>query len=284
MSSLEWYRSFVHVYRSGTVSAAARTLGLTQPAVSQHIAALEAALGQRLFERQPRHMQPTSGALRLYSRVVDAIEQLETVASGAGEAARPIRLGAPAELFEARLLPALQQLKPSLSLELTLSTANDLLDRLQQGTLDAVVSTSKRAAPTLSFRGLYEEQFWLVAAPGTKACGARGLARFARDATWIAYAPELPIIRRFLRQTLGQRSTLEPRLIVPDLRAVRRAVELGLGVSVLPDYLCRQALENGSLSLVHAPEEPVTNDLWWVTERRASAAPRLSELFDALRA
>lgn len=284
MSSLEWYRSFVHVYRSGTVSAAARTLGLTQPAVSQHVAALEAALGQSLFERQPRHMQPTSFALTLYSQVADAIERLEAVSNGAGEATRPIRLGAPAELFEARLLPALQRLAPRFSFEVTLSTANELLDRLEQGVVDAVISTAKRSAPLLSFRGLYEEEFWLVAPPGTKPCGTRGLPRFVRDAAWVAYAPELPIIRRFLRQTLGQRSAIEPRLIVPDLRAVRRAVELGMGVSVLPDYLCRQALESGSLSLVHAPEEPVTNDLWWVSERRATAEPRLGELFEALKA
>jgi DNA-binding transcriptional LysR family regulator len=45
MVNLEWYRSFVQVYRVGTVSKAAEMLHLTQPAVSQHIAAFEQFLG-----------------------------------------------------------------------------------------------------------------------------------------------------------------------------------------------------------------------------------------------
>ena len=47
--SLQTLRSFVEVYRSGSISDAARALGLTQPAVSQHIAALETQLGKQLF-------------------------------------------------------------------------------------------------------------------------------------------------------------------------------------------------------------------------------------------
>jgi DNA-binding transcriptional LysR family regulator len=70
---------------------------------------------------------------------------------------------------------------------------------------------------------------------------------------------------------------------VPDLRAVRRAVELGRGVSVLPDYLCESAVAEGRLSIAHAPEEPVTNDLWWVTPRRAHPSSKLSALFDTFR-
>jgi DNA-binding transcriptional LysR family regulator len=59
MVNLEWYRSFVQVYRVGTVSKAAESLHLTQPAVSQHVAGLEATLGTPLFQRMPRRMVPT---------------------------------------------------------------------------------------------------------------------------------------------------------------------------------------------------------------------------------
>jgi DNA-binding transcriptional LysR family regulator len=45
MVSFEWYHSFIKVYRAGTVSGAAQVLNLTQPAVSQHVEALESALG-----------------------------------------------------------------------------------------------------------------------------------------------------------------------------------------------------------------------------------------------
>src|SRR6478609_3592707 len=105
MGSLEWYRSFVHVCRQGTVSAAARSLGLTQPAVSQHLAGLEAALGERLFQRTSKRMLLTEHGQRLYARVTDAVEALEAVSSPRDSVAS-IRLGAPHEFFEARVLPA----------------------------------------------------------------------------------------------------------------------------------------------------------------------------------
>ncbi len=59
MIDFEWYRSFIHVYQQRSVSAAARIRFLTQPAVSQHIAALEAELETSLFIRAPRQMIPT---------------------------------------------------------------------------------------------------------------------------------------------------------------------------------------------------------------------------------
>jgi len=280
MASLEWYRSFVHVCRSGTVSAAARTLGLTQPAVSQHLAGLEAALGERLFQRTRQRMLLTMHGHTLYSRVADAVERLEAASGGEQGSEPTLRLGAPHEYFYARLLRRLPAaLQP---LAVTLGSAQELLDSLQAGRLDAVVSTIKRPSAALSYRGLFEEKFWLVGPPQTPRQNRRELGRFVREQRWVAYAPELPIIRRFLRQVLGQRVAVTPVLTVPDLRAVRQAVELGIGVSVLPDYLCEQSVQAGRLSLCYEPREPVTNDLWWVTERQSAQNPRLTALFQQL--
>lgn len=282
MTTLEWYRSFVHVCRSGTVSAAAHTLGLTQPAVSQHLAGLEAALGQRLFVRKPRRMELTARGQALYSEVAEAIERLEGVAVHGTDLAEPLRLGAPHEFFEARLIEPLARI-PELSLSVELGSSPTLLDRLEGGALDAVVSTVKRANPSLAYRGLFEERFWLVAPPKTRTPARRALPSWLRKQPWIAYGPDLPIIRRFFRQVLGARLSVTPRLTVPDLRAVLRAVELGMGVSVLPDYLCQDAVAAGRVCLIHAPDDPVSNDLWWVTARRIAPNPRLASLFSWLR-
>lgn len=97
MVNLEWYRSFVSVYRVGTVSGAAELLHLTQPAVSQHIAALESTLGTTLFQRMPRRMLPTEAGKRLYTRVVNAIETLESIPTRGvlNDVPLLIRLGTP---------------------------------------------------------------------------------------------------------------------------------------------------------------------------------------------
>lgn len=278
MASLEWYRSFVHICRSGTVSAAARSLALTQPAVSQHLGGLEASLGAKLFQRTGKRMLLTPPGHALYARVADAVERLEAV-SAPGDGTAPLRLGAPPEFFEARLLHALSR-STNDGLAVSLGPAHTLLDELERGALDVVVATVKRPSAELSYRGLFEERFWLVAPPHTPRPSRRGLERFLREQRWVAYAADLPIIRRFLRQVLGRRLDIAPALTVPDLRAVQRAVELGVGVSVLPDYLCEAAVNEGRLTLAYAPEEPVTNDLWWVTARPTLHSPRLTRLFE----
>jgi len=111
MINFEWYRSFIEVYRVGTVSGAAQILHLTQPAVSQHVAALESALGNRLFERTPRRMVPTEAGLRLYTQVAGAIEKLESIPhkNSADRTPQTIRIGAPQEFFTDRILSQLPQ-------------------------------------------------------------------------------------------------------------------------------------------------------------------------------
>ena len=109
MINLEWYRSFIEVYRVGTVSGAAQVLHLTQPAVSQHLAALESALGNQLFQRTPRRMVPTEAGKRLYSQVVSAIEKLESIPhkNSTTETPQTIRIGTPQEFFTEQILAKL---------------------------------------------------------------------------------------------------------------------------------------------------------------------------------
>lgn len=80
MIDFEWYRSFLAIYRIGTVTGAAEERGLTQPAVTQHLAALEAAVGAPLFARAGRRMLPTERGKALYTQTAQAVETLELCA------------------------------------------------------------------------------------------------------------------------------------------------------------------------------------------------------------
>lgn len=59
MVDFEWYRSFCTIYKHNSVSEAAKARMMTQPAMSQHLAALEAEVGEDLFIRTSRKMFPT---------------------------------------------------------------------------------------------------------------------------------------------------------------------------------------------------------------------------------
>ena len=56
MVNLEWYRSFIAIYKMGTLTKAAESLYTSQPGISLHLNALESYTGKKLFERTSRRM------------------------------------------------------------------------------------------------------------------------------------------------------------------------------------------------------------------------------------
>ncbi|WP_460363643.1 LysR family transcriptional regulator, partial [Actinocorallia lasiicapitis] len=73
-------RTFLAVYRAGSLTAAARLVGLSQPTVTTQLKALEDRLGRRLFERLPRGVAPTAAADDLAARLAGPMDALEEIA------------------------------------------------------------------------------------------------------------------------------------------------------------------------------------------------------------
>jgi DNA-binding transcriptional LysR family regulator len=133
----ELFRSFLHVVRSHSLSAAARSLGLSQPTLGRHIAALESALGNPLFTRSPLGLRPTPAALELVPHaeaMAAAAAALRRTASGEAAAAHgTVRLTA-SEIMSAEVLPPMfasfRAAHPGIALELLVSNhMQDLLRR-----------------------------------------------------------------------------------------------------------------------------------------------------------
>ncbi|MDI1435673.1 LysR family transcriptional regulator [Polyangium sorediatum] len=133
----ELYRSFLGVVKEGSLSGAARSLGLTQPTVGRHVEALEQALGLALFTRSQHGLAPTEAALALqpYAETLAAtVAALLRVASSQGDGVRgTVRITA-SEVVGVEVLPpilaALREEHPGLRIELTLT--NRLEDLLQR--------------------------------------------------------------------------------------------------------------------------------------------------------
>ncbi len=288
MVNFEWYRSFIAVYRVGTVSGAAQVLHLTQPAVSQHLAALEAALATPLFQRTPRRMVPTESGIRLYNQIADAIERLESVGNRMSLAATlpVIRLGAPQEFFVEKMLGKIP-LSDNNSYRVKFGLSQDLIEQLLAGDLDFVVSTVKIKKADLVYQPLFKENFWLVGANHLEIPNYQEslsiLESWVKTQPIIAYSEELPIIRRFWRIVFGKRIDVNPKLIIPDLRGIRQAVAYGLGCSILPDYLCENWVQENRLKLILNPVNAVTNEIWLAFSKSNIQMPQiqfLRELFN----
>jgi DNA-binding transcriptional LysR family regulator len=131
------YRSFLAAVGRGSLSAAARDLDLTQPTLGRHIAALESAIGAKLFTRSQTGLKPTQTALELvpHAEVMAAsAEALQRAASGEADTARGTVRVTASEIVGVEILPpmlaAFREKHPEIAIELSLSNqSQDLLRR-----------------------------------------------------------------------------------------------------------------------------------------------------------
>jgi DNA-binding transcriptional LysR family regulator len=129
-------RTFTEVARDGSLSGAARRLGLTQPTVGRHIDALEAAFGLTLFTRSPRGLTPTPAALALEPHVeamAAAAAALARTASGEAAADRGVVRVTASDVVGVEVLPpmlaAFHAEHPDIAIELALTNRTQDLAR-----------------------------------------------------------------------------------------------------------------------------------------------------------
>ncbi|MEU8522775.1 LysR family transcriptional regulator [Streptomyces sp. NBC_01216] len=288
---LSLLRTFLAVHRSGSFTAAARLLSLSQPTVTAQIRALERRLERELFERQPRGVTPTRFADGLAARVAEPIDTLAAVAEsgpGARTVPRPVHLAGPAEFLCVSALPALARLvEEGVRLQVTTGLTDELLDGLRAGHHDLVVSTVRPRGRTLAAVPLADEEFVLVTSPDRARRIDRGALATDGPAAlhgvpMVMYADDLPIARRYWRHVFGRRLTGEASVTVPDLRGVLAVVVAGAGFSVLPRYLCRAELDAGRLVTLLEPEDPPINTAYLVRRPGVPENPHVSLVGDRL--
>ncbi|WP_131741830.1 LysR family transcriptional regulator [Actinomadura roseirufa] len=289
---LNQLRTFLAVHRSGSFTAAAALVGLSQPTVTAQIRALERRLGRRLFERLPRGVSPTPAATELAAEVAGPLDALVGAAghapAGTGAPPGPVHLSGPAEMLCALVLPALAPLVDGgLRLRVGTGLADDLLAGLRHGQADLVVSSVRPRGRVVDAEVLMDEEFVLVAAPAWAERIGPGRAErdgpaALRGAPLVSYAADLPILRRYWRHVFGTRLAGPAAVVVPDLRGVAAAVAAGAGVSVLPRYLCAGDLASGALVPLLEPADPPINTAFLVRRAGASGNPHVAMVRDHL--
>ncbi|TGA98939.1 LysR family transcriptional regulator [Sporolactobacillus shoreae] len=248
MADFEWYRSFVSIYKYNSVSEAAKTRIMTQPAMSQHLASLEAEVGEPLFVRTARKMVPTERGKELYSQLAPLVEALEEATLNFKAASLPtlsiIRIGSAIEYFSENILDQLQEYKTS-----TISyfgTADQLLGLLKEDKVDIIITSQKCQTPGIEFTRLYDEEF-VVAAPKQMEIPSNNdfesLEKWLLSQDWISYGLDLPIIRRFWREHFKKRPIIKPVHVIPNLHLILKAIENGAGISLIPTYILRNSMD-----------------------------------------
>lgn len=290
---LDLLRTFLAVYRSGGLTRAARDLGLSQPAVTGQVKALESAVGRPLFERTSRGVVPTIAAESLAAEIAEHVDALERVITTRttdpdGPLSRVVHLGGPPELTSARVLPSLADLVcQGLRIQVTLGPAGDLLEGVANGQQDIVISSLHTRDRRLQVTALCDEELVLVGA----SCWARQLPPQRYAERGAAALQDLPVVtgsgddsllHQYCSLAFGELPRLQAVVTVDDLRGVVATLLAGTGVGVVPRHLIADQLADGSLHELHRPEISPITTLFLVVRAGTLTRPHLAEVHTRL--
>lgn len=276
-------RAFLVTAEEGSLSAAARALGLTQPTLSRQVAALEERLGVTLFERVSKSLILTEAGVELADHVRamgEAASRVSLAASGKSQQVEGLVTVSATDLMAAHVLPdILKELRVKApGVEVKVLCTNSLSD-LRRREADIAIRHVEPDHPDLYARKLRE-------APA-RIFGARSLVeKFGRPLTR-KDAPDLDFIGFDNNQELvgylrgfGLRvSEANIRLGSPSGVVAWEFVRQGMGLSIMADEIAARFPE---IVPAFADVTPVTFPIWLVTHRELHTSRRIRVVFDHL--
>jgi LysR family transcriptional activator of nhaA len=253
--NLHHLRLFRAVAHDGTLTGAARTLNLSQSALSTQIRTLEASLGQDLFERRGRRLVLTEAgriALDHAEAIFRTAEDLSATLRESGGGRRALRVGALATLsrnFQMQLLRPLIG-RPDVEVVLRSGSQADLLRGLEGMALDMVLtnlSPARDAAGRYIVRRLSEQSVSLIGTPARVGRPTRDLTQLLAFEPLILPTPETALRTAF--DGLLSRLGVSPQVAAEadDMAMLRLLAREDAGLAVIPPIVVQDELADGLL-------------------------------------
>ncbi len=250
--------AFCAVVDRRSFSQAAERLGVTQPAVSLQVRALEKRLGTQLLDRSGRRVEPTEAGWRLYrgaQKLLALEEQIESdvAATVEGELRGTLVLGAstgPAAIVVPLLLGEFQRQSPGVHVSLTVSDTHTVVERVAARELELGIVGASRRHRGVRFEPFFSDEVILACPPGHRFAGRTIPLDELREEPLILMQ-EGAGVRQIVEDALRRRGIrlrdLDVRLELGLQESVRRAVQAGYGVTFISRTAVESELEAGTL-------------------------------------
>jgi DNA-binding transcriptional LysR family regulator len=251
--------AFVAVVERRSFSQAAERLGVTQPAVSLQVRALEKRLGTQLLDRSGRRVEPTEAGLRLYrgaQRLLSLEEQLldELAGEGGGELGGELQLGAstgPAAIVVPLLLCEFRRAHPGVKISLTVSDTQSVVERVAARELELGIVGAARRHRAARFEPFFDDEVILACPPGHPFAGRTVSIDELRGENVIVMqegAGVRQIVEDELRGLGLRLRDLDVGLELGLQESVRSAVQAGYGVAFISRSAVESELAAGTLT------------------------------------
>lgn len=293
--NLEYYKIFYHVAKNGGITAAARSLNMSQPAVSQQIAGLEKQLGVSLFKRNGRGIALTSEGNLLYEYVERGYEEIlqgekrlsQLLHLEAGE----VRVGASDMTLRFFLLPYLEkfhQLYPGIKVTVTNGPTPETLRYLEEDRIDFGVVSSPFPGTInkddISYTDVKEIQDCFVA--------GRSFIQYRNHMIDLSELSNLPLITlegqtssgRYVTEFLAQNNiTIHPEFELATSDMIVQFAERSLGVGMVVRDFAKEDLDNGKLFELRFKQRIPPRHLRLVTSTKRQQSLASSKLLELIR-
>ena len=289
MLDLLHLRAFARIADLGSVSGAARSLGMPKSSVSRSLARLEDAVGTALIERSTRHLRLTDAGLLLHrhaARILDDVNEAENAVGGLiGRPSGTLRVSVGFTFAAgplAPMLPAFLARYPEVRVVLTVD--NRSVDLLTEQ-IDVAIRIGPLQNSELIARKLGTIELWPCASPAYLA--KRGTPATVDDLlhhTLIAHLDRRVATR--MRTASGEvhEIEIEPGTVIPEPAVTKIMLLGGAGIGWLPDFDARDALAAGTLVRVLPDHSSDGVDVHALYPSHRSLSAKVRVFIDALAA
>lgn len=279
MVNLEWYRTFKAVYKTGTLTSAAEVLFISQPGVSLHLSSLENYVGYKLFDRTGRKMVPTEKGKVLYNFIIEALTKLEEAEKNfqrSTEKNTPtISVGMCFETFQITLEQYISTLPFNVIIQF--GEYPEMVENLEKGILDLIITPQMVVKNAIEYQAFSSETIVLVGGSEIdnsqfnlieKNESIQAVELWLKQQKWYGTTGDMEHLRRFWQLNFNKHPDFRPNYIVPNLNSIIRCLSSGKGLAVVPDFLCRKEIDNGTIKLIWEGKTPLKNTLYFATRKK----------------
>lgn len=282
-------RYFLSVARCGSFSRAAVELNIAQPALSHHVANLEAELGVKLFERSTKGVTATECGETLMRHSEKILRQMAKAALDvkitSAQPSGAVSIGLPTSISLGLTVPLLHEVEaryPAIDLKIVENHSGYLSEWVLAGRLDMAVLFDIDPASPFDLRPLMEEQLYFVAAPGSFVDGRDFIELREIGGTPLVLTGASHGLRHAInRHTDGAALDINVKTEIDSLVAIKQLVASGYGNSILPWGAIQQECAAGILCGVRI-EKPKIERKVYLAAARGWPHSRASEIISML--
>ena len=289
---LETLKVFCDVVETKSFSVAASQNYVTQSAVSQQIRMLEEKYGKQLLERTRGNVQLTPAGEILYQaskEIVTRHQELEArlqavakVVGGTVRVATVHSIG----LYELSVqLKRFLKAYPQVQLQLEYSRSTKIYEDALKGGIDLGIVAYPSRRPGITVIPFREDRLVLVCAPQHPLAKHRhvSIKKLAGEA-FVGFERDIPTRKETDR--VLRRHDIDTRYVMEldNVEVVKRVVEIGLGVALLPEHTVRPEVRGGTLAAVHMSDEVITRPIGIIHRSGKHFSPAAAKFIECLRA